>query len=820
MVSTRKVVSRRLVAALVVLTMVIAGIGLIAGPAIGETSFEWEQVNVDSFGVTSPVPSNSVTSMAVYNDRLYAGTFTPLGCQIWRYDGDTTWTQVVGQDPFGTPGTGPGFGDPLNFMAFSMASADRLYVGTLNFDTGCEVWAYNGQSWTRVGNAGLGGGMNYSIVGDMAVLDSKVYAAVSDLPGGTAAPARIFRYEGGTNWTQENNDGFDNPDNEVCRSLEVHDNRLYAGTGNYPEGCEIWRFDGPTKHDWTRIANKGFGNIENVEARCLASYNGDLYAGINGDSGVLYRYDGGTSWTRLFSAEGDSLRVMEDYHGGLFLGFSDNSSLLEIWKYDGTHFWKVSENGFGDVANIAVHSMEIYDNHLYCGVANPNTGCEVWRNKFPATATWYLAEGTSAWGFDTFINIENPNPSEATARVTYMSTGDPAGNGVIKSRDVTLPPESQTSILANDDIGFEVDFSTEVICLEGKTIAVDRTMVWQSADAQAGGYHNSIGANFPARTWYLPEGSSAWGFDCWTLVQNPNPSEANITLTYMIEESGPVSFEKTIPANSRATYSMAQDIGSYDASIKIRSDMPVVPERAMYKWWTPPDTNTEYRREGHVSIGTTTPSTSYYLAEGTTAWGFTTYVLVQNPNNEDATVTLTYMTPDGPVVQDPFTMVANSRKTVKVNDQLPDTDLSTTVRSDKPIVAERAMYWSTEPDTGEAMHDSIGTGARHSVWYLPDGRTTTDDDGIETYTLVANPNNTEVEIRVSYLTEAGVGNVTFTDTIPANSRRTYDMADFLSETAASIRVESLTEGKKIICERSMYYQGRWGGSETIGGYSD
>ena len=41
------------------------------------------------------------------------------------------------------------------------------------------------------------------------------------------------------------------------------------------------------------------------------------------------------------------------------------------------------------------------------------------------------------------------------------------------------------------------------------------------------------------------------------------------------------------------------------------------------------------RREGHDSIGTTTPATDYYLAEGAVGYdsGYTTYVLVQNPQS-------------------------------------------------------------------------------------------------------------------------------------------------------------------------------------------
>ena len=66
-------------------------------------------------------------------------------------------------------------------------------------------------------------------------------------------------------------------------------------------------------------------------------------------------------------------------------------------------------------------------------------------------------------------------------------------------------------------------------------------------------------------------------------------------------------------------------------------------------------------------------------------------------------MTLTYQTQSGPRPQAPFTMQANSRKTVKVNDALPpNTDVSTAVHGSKPLIAERAMYWGAY-GTGRAM---------------------------------------------------------------------------------------------------------------------
>ncbi|MCJ7653582.1 MAG: DUF5719 family protein, partial [Actinobacteria bacterium] len=353
------------------------------------------------------------------------------------------------------------------------------------------------------------------------------------------------------------------------------------------------------------------------------------------------------------------------------------------------------------------------------------------------------------------------------------------------------------------------DFSTKVECTDGKTIAADRTMSWTGPGAASPEAHSSIGLTSPEKTWYLAEGSSDWGFECWLLIQNPNNQEATCTVTYMIEGSGPQTVIKKVPASSRATFNMANDIGAKDASIKVEADIPVIPERAMYR---------NNRREGHDSIGTTTPATDYYLAEGTTAWGFTTYVLVQNPNETAANVQLVYMTPSGPVYPPAFSMPANSRKTIRVNDVLPGKDLSTQVHADKPIIAERAMYWGADKPLGEACHDSIGMAEPHTTFYLPDGQTT---EGRETWTLVQNPTDTDVSVEISYLTPDGKGDVVKTETIPASSRRTFGMLEHSGINGrAAIMVASTTAGKKIMVERAMYWNNRGAGTDTIGGYSD
>jgi len=418
------------------------------------------------------------------------------------------------------------------------------------------------------------------------------------------------------------------------------------------------------------------------------------------------------------------------------------------------------------------------------------------------TPAWYLAEGSTNWGFSTYITLENPNAGAVHANVTYMPTGAPVVNQVIP-----LPANSQTTI-TNDDLvtamGGPRDFSTRVVCAEGLTIAADRTMEWTGPGAASPESHNSVGVTSPARRWFLAEGSSNWGFECWLLIQNPTAYAATCQVTYMIEGEAPQVVNKTVAANSRQSYNMADDIGAKDASIQVVSSVPVIPERAMYRY---------NRREGHESIGTPSPALKYYLAEGTTAWGFTTYLLVQNPNPVPCDVTVTYQTATGEHPQPAFTMEPNTRETIRVNDVMPNVDLSTTVQGTLPIIAERAMYLGSP--SGEICHDSIGFTATHRAFYMPDGQTT---DGRETYTLVQNPNAVPVTIHLDYLMAGGTGNSSHAYTIPANTRVTYPMF-YGASGRGSIRV-TCTSGQKIMVERAMYWNNRQEATNTIGGFTD
>jgi hypothetical protein len=555
-------------------------------------------------------------------------------------------------------------------------------------------------------------------------------------------------------------------------------------------GGTILHFNGTT---WTSQSAAG-ANLYNVTA--LAPNN--VWA--VGEAGTIRHFDG-TVWS-------PPIAPAPTAHALYGISALDANNIWAVGVtgvivfYDGTA-WS-AQTGPGSAQLDSVFALDA--GHVWAVGSKPSaTSAQVLIAEPTTYPDWYLAEGSTNWGYDCYITIENPGAAPTTASVTYMTT-----TGQVVAPDVALAAYSQAIVNPRDVLGSN-DFSTKVSSKDGATIAVDRTMTWTGTGAASPERHNSVGVTYPSGTWYLPEGSSNWGFECFLLIQNPNAVEATCLVTYMIENEVPQVFTKTVPANSRRTYNISEDIGAKDTSIKVTSNERIIPERAMYR---------NNRREGHDSIGTIAANITYNLAEGTSAWGFTTFVLVQNPNPVAANVAVTYMTDTGAMPPVLFPVPANSRETINVNATMPGRDFSTNVTADVPIIAERAMYW--DYGKGEACHDSIGMAAAHTFFYLPDGQAddlVANPDGVETWTLVQNPNPNPVNIIIGYLSPTGVGNVVVSDTIPANTRRTYNIgANYQGRGAVKVRVT--TAGSAVMVERAMYSNARGAGTDTIGGYSD
>jgi len=201
------------------------------------------------------------------------------------------------------------------------------------------------------------------------------------------------------------------------------------------------------------------------------------------------------------------------------------------------------------------------------------------------------------------------------------------------------------------------------------------------------------------------------------------------------------------------------------------------------------------------------------------ASNFDSYIVLQNPNAQPATVTLTYMMEGGATKQETVVAGPTSRKTVYVNDSVGlGKSFSTKVSADSPIMSERPMYFNYK-GAWTGGHDVVGANSPQSAWYFAEG---TCRPNFDPYICIQNPGDADATVTITYMKGDG-GTPTEDLTVPAHARSTVRCADKLGQgdDAAhdfSSKVEC-TNGQKIIAERPMYfnYKGAWtGGHDVIG----
>jgi len=83
--------------------------------------------------------------------------------------------------------------------------------------------------------------------------------------------------------------------------------------------------------------------------------------------------------------------------------------------------------GFGNPNNIGATCMGVLNSRIYAGTWN-NNGCEVRFDRF--STTWYLAEGATAGGFDTYVLVQNPNNHAVDVDIKFQTReGEKQGPG-------------------------------------------------------------------------------------------------------------------------------------------------------------------------------------------------------------------------------------------------------------------------------------------------------------------------------------------------------------------------------------------------------
>jgi hypothetical protein len=459
--------------------------------------------------------------------------------------------------------------------------------------------------------------------------------------------------------------------------------------------------------------------------------------------------------------------------------------IVELWS-DANGAYSYDFTGTYDISGIEVYNV---------AWINDAGDCVVYEFQ---VYSWFMPEGYTGQGFDTWVLIMNPNEDIAYARVVFQT-----GTGPVAGPLLMLPSGSRTNVHVNDWLPPGTHVSTMVTAIDGSFIMSERAMyMYQTPDGKWGA-HDSIGILTPSPVWYLPEGATLPGFDEWVLVQNPNSVAVQARVQFL--EAGGIAGELPVEVgpNSRVTIAVNHYFPGREIATRVESltdaggeRLPVFVERAMYM------NTADGKRGAHDSIGIATAAPEWYLPEGATLPGFDEWVLVMNPNDFPTSVRVTFLTPGGVGGTHDMYMQANSRGTVHVNYYLPDQEVSTVVASldGAGIMAERAMYMNTA-DGKVGAHDSIAAYQTNTYWFLPEGTTL---PGFDEWVLIQNPNDASAEVRVTLLSQVGpVAQKTMT--MPPNSRQTVHVNEMVSGVDVSAVVESIGASPVgVLAERAMY----------------
>ncbi len=299
-----------------------------------------------------------------------------------------------------------------------------------------------------------------------------------------------------------------------------------------------------------------------------------------------------------------------------------------------------------------------------------------------ASGTWFMAEGCTDYGMETWLLLQNPWDADSNVQVTFITEAGVHGTPLA----LTVPAESRRTI----DVGAYLvsgQVSVSVVTTSGAPVIAERAMygngrTWGTA---------TMGAPYAPSAWYFAEGCTAGGMETWLLVLNPYDTDAVIDIDLMTE-SGPVPglTGQAVPAFSRRTFDLGETVSTYDlAASVVATSGQVVCERTMYgagrAWAT-------------GTVGTPQTDITWNFAEGCTAGGMETWLLLVNQGDKDAQFSVDFYSggikTSGPSAVE---LPAHTRRSVNVGDWIESYEVSSIVTANEGIVCERSMYGGSAP---------------------------------------------------------------------------------------------------------------------------
>lgn len=430
---------------------------------------------------------------------------------------------------------------------------------------------------------------------------------------------------------------------------------------------------------------------------------------------------------------------------------------------------------------------------------------------------WYFPEGNVRDYSQRFMFF-NPDNEEADVAVALLHEE----RGEVYNQQLNVSGGEHSSLLLNNII---TDTSSLAAIVESnRNIIAERGM---QTDTDI-----SIKAGIPelSRIWYFAEGSTDGTFETYLVLFNPHNAVTEAVVSYMRGDGEVAEQKVTISPRDRVVVTVGDVLDGVGFGARIVANRPIAAERTM---------RFGIERGGmHIGPGISKLSRSWYFAEGTTDPPFSMRLLVLNPNARPSKTTITFMTPDGTSLTRRYRIAPTSRLVVDVNEVVPTLGVATRIEAERPLVAERALYFNpeeldnppliandlitttivltTEENLTPAEADPragtvcFGAVAPAYEWRFAYGTT----NNARQYLLFSNPGRGQARVHVEFVLTDG-SKETQGVVMPAGSRYTLAVHDFYPDEESITATVISTQ--PIVAERSIYAtNGGQGGTTTPG----
>jgi autotransporter-associated beta strand protein len=358
-----------------------------------------------------------------------------------------------------------------------------------------------------------------------------------------------------------------------------------------------------------------------------------------------------------------------------------------------------------------------------------------------------LSEGAIGPFFDLDILLANPTSTPAPLDVTFLPDA-----GMPYHTTIMLAPMSRQTIRVDEIPALQGygALSAVVVSTLAIPIVVERTMRWGESGYGAHTEKASVGT---ALQWFFAEGAQGT-FSTYILLANPGDQWVNTTIDFLSEHGHLLAPRRVaVPPWSRVTLDAGElGLTGMAFGFTVTFDRPAVAERAMYF-----SNAARIFDAGHASAGVTAPATTWFLAEGATGAFFETYVLVANPTDRIANVTIRFLPDTGPAITKTKVVGPSSRLSINIEQEDPalaNAAVATEVIADVPIVVERSQYWPDPFPNWHEAHNSFGATALGTHWGLAEGRAG-GPANYQTYILLSNPGTVPATVSIAFLRTMG-----------------------------------------------------------------